>query len=68
MNAPSEKRLNKFISDSGFCSRREADRFEAALCESPCPEGSVYPADIERRWRGLRAGTNVAIGVAALGA
>lgn len=26
MNISSEKRLNKFISDSGFCSRREADR------------------------------------------
>ena len=24
--SPTEKRLNKFISDSGFCSRREADR------------------------------------------
>ncbi|WP_321323777.1 23S rRNA pseudouridine(2604) synthase RluF [Thiomicrorhabdus sp.] len=27
MTASSEKRLNKFISESGFCSRREADRF-----------------------------------------
>ncbi|WP_037027752.1 23S rRNA pseudouridine(2604) synthase RluF [Psychromonas aquimarina] len=26
MNTSSEKRLNKFISDSGFCSRREADK------------------------------------------
>ncbi|WP_432454473.1 23S rRNA pseudouridine(2604) synthase RluF [Agarivorans sp. QJM3NY_29] len=26
MSASSEKRLNKFISDSGFCSRREADK------------------------------------------
>ncbi len=26
MSAPVEKRLNKFISESGFCSRREADR------------------------------------------
>ncbi|UJF16827.1 23S rRNA pseudouridine(2604) synthase RluF [Vibrio sp. SS-MA-C1-2] len=26
MNNPTEKRLNKFISDSGFCSRREADK------------------------------------------
>ena len=26
MNISNEKRLNKFISDSGFCSRREADR------------------------------------------
>ena len=26
MSTPSEKRLNKFISDSGYCSRREADR------------------------------------------
>lgn len=26
MSTSSEKRLNKFISDSGFCSRREADR------------------------------------------
>ncbi|NPA72450.1 MAG: 23S rRNA pseudouridine synthase F, partial [Gammaproteobacteria bacterium] len=26
MTAPLEKRLNKYISDSGFCSRREADR------------------------------------------
>jgi len=27
LNTPSEKRLNKYISDSGFCSRSEADRF-----------------------------------------
>lgn len=27
LNTPTEKRLNKYISDSGFCSRREADRF-----------------------------------------
>ena len=27
LNTPSEKRLNKYISESGFCSRREADRF-----------------------------------------
>lgn len=27
LTTPSEKRLNKFISESGFCSRREADRF-----------------------------------------
>jgi len=26
LSTPSEKRLNKFISDSGYCSRREADR------------------------------------------
>ncbi len=26
MSTPVEKRLNKFISESGFCSRREADR------------------------------------------
>ena len=26
MNASNEKRLNKYISDSGFCSRREADK------------------------------------------
>ncbi|WP_029407721.1 23S rRNA pseudouridine(2604) synthase RluF [Thiomicrorhabdus sp. Milos-T2] len=26
MTIPTEKRLNKYISDSGFCSRREADR------------------------------------------
>ncbi|WP_234418418.1 S4 domain-containing protein [Dongshaea marina] len=26
MNSNSGKRLNKFISDSGFCSRREADK------------------------------------------
>ncbi|MEA3404645.1 MAG: 23S rRNA pseudouridine(2604) synthase RluF [Pseudomonadota bacterium] len=26
MSTPTEKRLNKFISESGFCSRREADR------------------------------------------
>lgn len=26
MNTSSEKRLNKYISDSGFCSRREADK------------------------------------------
>ncbi|WP_404361970.1 23S rRNA pseudouridine(2604) synthase RluF [Marinobacter sp.] len=26
MNTPSDKRLNKWISDSGYCSRREADR------------------------------------------
>jgi len=26
LTLPTEKRLNKFISDSGFCSRREADR------------------------------------------
>jgi len=26
LSSPTEKRLNKYISDSGFCSRREADR------------------------------------------
>lgn len=26
MSQPTEKRLNKFISETGYCSRREADK------------------------------------------
>lgn len=48
--------------------RREARRFESALCTNPCAEGSAYPADIERRFEGYRAGTNAMIAMGAVGA
>lgn len=50
MTISNEKRLNKFISDSGFCSRREADRLveqNRVTINDKVPElgTKVYPGD-----------------------
>ena len=56
------------VATFGPLTLREAERFDAALCENPCPEGSTYPQAIEDRWRAYKITTNVMVGVMSVGA
>ena len=42
--------------------------FEAASCDGPCPDGTVYDPAIEARFGRLRTASNVLVAVTAVGA
>ncbi len=49
----------------GGLTLRERRAYEDGLCETPCPEGSTYPEDHERRFMVFRTSTNAMIAVTA---
>lgn len=49
----------------GGLTLREQRRYEDELCETPCPEGSTYPDDHERRFQAFRTSTNAMVAVTA---